>query len=552
MTTRWTEVIAPQLGVNDELIIVAEWCVRPGTKIITGQKIAILETSKVAFELQSETSGYIYPVVGSGEEVPIQTTIAVITSEADSSTVNRYLERMSTKKTPAGSATGAGLPEGLHLTQKARELVQKLDLNLDVLPRDRILREQDILALSKGSDRLGEGEKDPSSTVALHSAGSFVQQTGVSPIEVIPSHDLSWVCEARATLAELSPDNDKLVMNIYSKLPIEERSEVYRDNGVCISGGGRLGIGAVIRAKRLYIGPDAQIGDHCYIEADSIYLGAATKIGNHAHIVTGELILREGVVIADQVVVDLAGGRSRESRLLVGAASLISSRVLINTAREVVLENESALSPGVMLFTHSFWQSVLEGYSVAFSGLRVCENAWLGAGCQVLPGVKIGAGAVVMSNSTVISDVPPFSLVGGVPSKIIRRHIRRKLDQSQQARILRNVLNNFFDHLEFKGCKVERAQNKDRVLITLRDGRARMLVLVASEHFPVMNLPTDSIVISLGQDVSVADQASVFYVAKQEFVGVEDKLTHELRNFLRRHGIRFRPFAWNPSFTKEL
>jgi galactoside O-acetyltransferase len=371
-------------------------------------------------------------------------------------------------------------------------------------------------------------------------------------VEVIESQHLPWVCEARTALGEQSPGEDEVAMNVYDTLPVVETNEAYRSKGIYTGKGARLGNGSVIRAKQCYLGPGVQIGDDCHIEADSVYIGAATKIGNQTHINTGELILGEGVVIANQVLVDLSGGRSRESRLLVGHGSLIASRVLINTCREVVLEQECAISPGAMLFTHSFWQSALEGYSVAFKGVRMCENSWVGAGCQVLPAVKIGPGSVVMSNSTVIEDVPPFSLAGGVPVKVIRNNIRRELDHGEQALILRRVLKGFVRNLEFKGCKVEGMPDTEMLLITLPDGSTRTLIFLAPDQSLPSKIPSDSILITLGKDVSISDQASVFDIVNRQFVGVEDRLTHELRIFLRRHGIRFRPFAWNPSFSQGL
>lgn len=49
------------------------------------------------------------------------------------------------------------------------------------------------------------------------------------------------------------------------------------------------------------------------------------------------------------------------------------------------------------------------------------DNVWIGAGAQVLPGVTIGQGSVVAAGAIVIRDVPPMSLVGGNPARVIRQ-----------------------------------------------------------------------------------------------------------------------------------
>ena len=48
------------------------------------------------------------------------------------------------------------------------------------------------------------------------------------------------------------------------------------------------------------------------------------------------------------------------------------------------------------------------------------DNVWLGTGVVVLPGVTIGEGSVISANSLVSMNIPPFSLAGGNPIKIIK------------------------------------------------------------------------------------------------------------------------------------
>lgn len=52
--------------------------------------------------------------------------------------------------------------------------------------------------------------------------------------------------------------------------------------------------------------------------------------------------------------------------------------------------------------------------------VRIGDDAWLGANVTVLPGVTIGEGAVVAAGAVVTKDVPPRTVVGGVPAKVIK------------------------------------------------------------------------------------------------------------------------------------
>lgn len=49
------------------------------------------------------------------------------------------------------------------------------------------------------------------------------------------------------------------------------------------------------------------------------------------------------------------------------------------------------------------------------------DLVWLGAGVIVLPGVRIGKGSVVAAGAVVTKDVPPYTLVGGVPARTIKQ-----------------------------------------------------------------------------------------------------------------------------------
>jgi len=56
-----------------------------------------------------------------------------------------------------------------------------------------------------------------------------------------------------------------------------------------------------------------------------------------------------------------------------------------------------------------------------FGTITIEDGAWIASRVTLLPGVTVGRGAVVAAGSVVASDVPPHTMVGGVPAKVIRK-----------------------------------------------------------------------------------------------------------------------------------
>jgi acetyltransferase-like isoleucine patch superfamily enzyme len=49
----------------------------------------------------------------------------------------------------------------------------------------------------------------------------------------------------------------------------------------------------------------------------------------------------------------------------------------------------------------------------------VGDDVWVGCGARILKGVTIGTGAIIGAGAVVTTDVPPYSIVGGVPARVI-------------------------------------------------------------------------------------------------------------------------------------
>lgn len=104
---------------------------------------------------------------------------------------------------------------------------------------------------------------------------------------------------------------------------------------------------------------------------------------------------------------------NNQSKLYIGNYCSIASEVLFLLNSEHPLNNIS---------TYPFKVKVLSEPSESLSkgDIVVGDDVWIGCRATILSGVHIGQGAVVAAGSVVTKDVPPYSIVGGTPAKVIR------------------------------------------------------------------------------------------------------------------------------------
>lgn len=65
-------------------------------------------------------------------------------------------------------------------------------------------------------------------------------------------------------------------------------------------------------------------------------------------------------------------------------------------------------------------------------GIKIGNDVWIGMGTIILPGVNIGDGATVAAGSVVTKDVEPYTVVGGVPAKLIKEKCTREQARQMQ------------------------------------------------------------------------------------------------------------------------
>ena len=88
----------------------------------------------------------------------------------------------------------------------------------------------------------------------------------------------------------------------------------------------------------------------------------------------------------------------------------------------VSIGDRVAIAPRVTLVTSSRpnFSRIAPYMPTNYGPITIENDAWIGTGVVVLPGVIIGEGSVIAANSVVTGDVKPYTIVGGSPARFIR------------------------------------------------------------------------------------------------------------------------------------
>jgi acetyltransferase-like isoleucine patch superfamily enzyme len=144
-----------------------------------------------------------------------------------------------------------------------------------------------------------------------------------------------------------------------------------------------------------------------------------------------EINIGANCLIQGQIVAERNESRiNLADRVLLGGGSIIDCALSVTVERNVLISyacviadsDNHSLFPEQRINDLATW---MDGRRHDWSHsemapIRICEGAWIGARSIILKGVTIGAGAVVGMGSVVTKDVPPRTIVGGNPARVIR------------------------------------------------------------------------------------------------------------------------------------
>lgn len=150
-------------------------------------------------------------------------------------------------------------------------------------------------------------------------------------------------------------------------------------------------------------------------------------------------ITRPNIIIGDYTYYDDAAGAEKfeqhvthhyeflGDKLIIGKFCAIASGVefVMNGANHRM---NSVTTYPFNIMGHGWEKSTPALEDLPFKGDTVVGNdVWIGQQVTIMPGVNIGDGSIIAANSVVTKDVPPYHIVGGNPSRILKRRFDEEL-----------------------------------------------------------------------------------------------------------------------------
>ncbi len=333
----------------------------------------------------------------------------------------------------------------------------------------------------------------------------------------------------------------KAILLLSALLPSFLRVPLMRVLGAKIGAQTRLGWLSFVVANEIDIGERVQIAPLSYIRVRQLSLGKRVHIGSLTLISTGQLQLGDDTRISRFVIVT-AGQFNSQSRLITGKRVAIFPFCWIDTTREVFMDDDAGIGGGTYIFTHGSWQPIIDGFPVAFGAVKIERNVWLPWRIFILPNVTIGAHSTIGAGAVINKDVPPYSLAGGIPAKVLRadgEHIRRYTVEEKLA-LVRQILDNTIDKLRYDGYTVTVGEQNDGMTFTA-DSRE----IVFQTRFTV--LPSAAILITwerLPDNLLMkidAEGICWFDLERRRCADSSDPLFNTVKSVFSIYGVRFEP-----------
>ncbi|MCH7964123.1 MAG: acyltransferase [Bacteroidetes bacterium] len=328
---------------------------------------------------------------------------------------------------------------------------------------------------------------------------------------------------------------------------------IYRIKGYKIAKNVSIGFGSIIVGNEINIGKNTNIGHFTILLCKSCIIDKEVEIGSLCYFKVDKIKIGYQTIIRER---NMFGGMDiGSSELIIGEMSQVHQNCLINTTLPVQIGNCSAIGGGSYLFTHSAWQSVLEGYPSTYAPIIIGNNVWISWGVFILPGVQVGDDSLISAGSVVTKNIPAKCLAQGNPAKVVIPEglYPRNPHPEDRSHKIGEIIDLFINYLRKHDYNIEVNKLTFYKVYYISKGKIThdyLLYLIGGDESIIddLKLNENTVILILndhGQNFreSVIAHKSVLLNFSNLSICGKNDLSEELLKFLKHFGIRFKPFT---------
>lgn len=294
------------------------------------------------------------------------------------------------------------------------------------------------------------------------------------------------------------------------------------------------------------IGLNAMIGDDAdiYVTGNCV-LGKNSNYGKRMKILCREIKIGDFMHAGDDINLGY-GSSTQESMISIGNHCFLGHKMIINSEKSVEIGNDVGIGAEAMIWTHGAWLPILEGFPASFLPVKIGDRVWLPARTIVLPGAKIGNNVVISINSVVGGNIPDGALAAGNPARVIKEGMYpQKLSAGKKQAVVKEIFFDYLAALEDKGFNRKNSLSNSIATLSVEYKGFSVLLLQDEDIRKALgeiNAAQRHLIISFNENGDRIDDMSVnwtlFDLSKLTMTGMVDRLAEDLRDYLRRRGIK--------------
>lgn len=259
-----------------------------------------------------------------------------------------------------------------------------------------------------------------------------------------------------------------------------------------------------IEAAELQIGENVDFGKDIDVRVRGVFkIGNFSRLGSKAEIRGNNISIGEHLFNSGGLRIGGGGRQHPRANFSIGDRCTIHNN-FINVCEPVEIGDDVGLSPDVSILTHGYWLSVLEGFPMSFSGVKIGNGVIVGYRSLIMMGVEIAPQCVIGAGSTVTKPLVEKGIYAGVPARFIRTI--DPISKEKRIKKIHEMLEAYRDIADYHGISPRIELNYPNICI---------------------------------------NQFSL-NVENFTFEGEEDRETDDFRDYIRKWGIRIytgRPFV---------